>query len=341
MPSLAKKGDSSLARPDLSCLVDNHGRLITYLRLAITDRCNLRCRYCMPEGGVEPIGHDQTLSYEELERLVRVCLGLGLRKVRITGGEPFARKGCMDFLAHLKASYDIDLYLTTNGVETGRYLEQLKAIGLGGINLSLDTLDRQRFIEISRRDRLEQVLETLYRAIELEIPLKINSVVDDTTTDDEILGLAELARRNRLSLRFIEKMPFSGKSRPASGGSSSLIDRFALLFPELAERQMDGVATARQFSGGDFVGSLGIIEGRSRRFCSTCNKIRITPQGILKTCLYDSGVLDVRQLLRSDASDVDIAAAISACVNRRYLNGHLAENAQGAHAEPSMATIGG
>ncbi|MBE0582122.1 MAG: GTP 3',8-cyclase MoaA [Desulfofustis sp.] len=321
-------------------LIDNHGRSITYLRLAITDRCNLRCRYCMPEQGVAPIAHDQTLSYEELERLVAIFLSMGITKVRVTGGEPFVRRGCIDFLGRLKGQSGVKrLHVTTNGVETAAHLSRLQQMGIDGINLSLDTLDRQRFLAITRRDRLGQVLATLHGALAHGIKLKINSVVDEDTSDAEIVALADLARSNTLCLRFIEKMPFSGSfSRPAE---QALVDRLRRLFPGLAESRQSEISTARQFGLPGFLGSIGIIEGHSRRFCSTCNKLRVTPSGMLKTCLYDDGVLDLRELLRSGTSDATIAAAIRRCVGRRFTDGHETEKSQGLHNEPSMATIGG
>lgn len=323
-------------------MIDNHGRPITYLRLAITDRCNLRCSYCMPEAGIAPSDHREMLSYEELERLVRLFIPLGIEKVRITGGEPFARKGCISFMERLVREVGVSrLFLTTNGVETAKYLDRLHDIPLSGLNLSLDTLDRQRFIEITRRDQLDSVLATLHRSLELGIALKVNSVVTEQTEDSEILALGELARRYPLSLRFIEKMPFSGA--PESGGEpyGQLEKRLSSLFPGLEECRSDSVSTARLFNGPGFIGTLGMIEGKSRRFCATCNKIRVTPQGMLKTCLYDSGVLDLRSLMREGAEDQRIVAAIKQCLARRYVDGHQTENSRCQLGGTSMASIGG
>ena len=322
-------------------LVDNHGRSITYLRLAITDRCNLRCQYCMPEQGIKPLSHDQTLSYEELERLVSLFCGLGIDKVRITGGEPFARRGCIDFMQRLLEQTRIKLFLTTNGVETGRYLDRLKEMGLSGINLSLDTLDRQRFAEITRRDRLEQVLATLHGVLERDILLKVNSVVDENTRDEDIIRLGSLARNHSLSLRFIEKMPFSGDDEGVKFPENVLFSRVIRLFPGLQECRSDETSTARLFSVPGFTGTLGIIEGKSRKFCASCNKIRITPQGMLKACLYDNGVLDLRALLRSGVQDGEIIDAVRKCLNRRHGDGHETESVNCRSHEPSMASIGG
>jgi len=323
-------------------LIDNHGRVIDYLRLAITDRCNLRCSYCMPEEGVETVAHEDTLSYEELERLVRLFLDMGIEKVRITGGEPFVRRGCMDFLERLKNELNVRrLVITTNGVETWRYLERLRDLPITGINLSLDTLDQKRFQSITRRDRLNDVLKTLYGALEMNILLKVNSVVSSETSDTEILELGRLAEKNRLSLRFIEKMPFSGNQKRTEQVQYSLPKRLASLFPGLRPSQPMQVSTAREFSIPGFVGTLGVIEGSSRNFCSTCNRIRITPQGILKVCLYDSGVLDLKGLIRKGISDEALSSSIRGCLNKRFADGHQSESANGSSERPSMASIGG
>ena len=213
--SIARGGASPQSVPDRSSgLVDNHGRRINYLRVAITDRCNLRCRYCRPEKGVPFIPHQEILTFEELERLVAIFSGLGINKVRVTGGEPFSRKGCISFFSRLKQIEGVEhLHITTNGVKTARFLDELAGIGLDGINLSLDTLDQKRFWKITRRDYLSSVLKTLHGVLDRGIPLKINSVVLKDTSDEEMMRLAGLTQKAAISLRFIERMPFSGTQR--------------------------------------------------------------------------------------------------------------------------------
>lgn len=327
--------------PDIH-LVDNHSRQITYLRLSITDRCNLRCRYCRPEEGVPFIPHGEILSFEELERLTAIFCALGVDKVRVTGGEPFARKGCLPFLQKLKAMPGLRaLHITTNGVETGQYLDALAVLGISGINLSLDTLDQQRFLKITRRDNLEDVLRTLHSIIERRIPLKLNSVVLADTSDEEILSLAALARQHPITLRFIEKMPFSGITRPVKLVNGHLLQRLQRLFPTMEECSQNSPSTARIFSLPEYRGAIGIIQGYSRFFCSTCNKVRITPTGMLKTCLYDNGVLDLKKMLRAGADNGQIEAAILNCMQKRCINGHEAELLAKRGKEPSMASIGG
>ena len=310
-------------------LVDNHGRPITYLRLAITDRCNLRCRYCMPAEGVEFVPHGDILSFEELERLVRLLVALGIDKVRLTGGEPFVRHDCLPFMRRLRSIDGLrSLHVTTNGVETARHLDGLADLGINGINLSLDTLERQRFFEISRRDLLPQVLATLDGCLKRRLPLKINAVVQpNETTDAEILALAELPRRHPLSLRFIELMPFSGGQGRGHAPSSPLRERLQGLFPGLVPMLVASPSTARQFTLPGFAGTIGLIEGNSRRFCATCNKLRITPVGMLKTCLYDNGAVDLKAMLRGGAGDAEIMQAVVTAVHNRFVDGHATQAA--------------
>lgn len=322
-------------------LVDNHGRAITYLRLAITDRCNLRCRYCMPEHGVQFVPYKEILRYEEMVRLVRIFATLGISKLRITGGEPFARRDCVPFMQQLVQIEGItSLFVTTNGIVTASHLDDLKQMGISGVNLSLDTLDPQYFTNLTRHDLLDNVLATMHGCLEREIPLKINTVVFEETTDENILAVAGLAEKYPLTVRFIEKMPFSGGNGLKNGGIGKLRQRLAGLF-DLKEVASDQPTTARIYELVGFLGNIGIIEGHSRKFCATCNKLRITPQGVLKTCLYDNGVLDLKAMLRTDTDDHAIARAIIDSVGKRYVNGLEAEELSTRGDEPSMASIGG
>lgn len=328
--------------PNASRLVDNFGRKIKYLRLSITDRCNLRCKYCMSEDGVQFLDRDQILSYEELERLVTIVTALGVEKVRITGGEPFARKGCLEFLERLKMKHGVKgVFVTTNGVAVYPHLAELKRLGISGINLSMDTVDRDRFKEITRRDAFDNVLSVFHETLRLSIPLKVNTVIQRETSDKEIVDLAGLIKDKSVSLRFIELMPFSGKKQCEAIHQRSLEERLQGLFPGLTEISSNNIETARQFKVPGAVGTLGIIEGHSRKFCSSCNKIRITSQGILKTCLYDSGVLDLRNLLRNGSSNEEISSAIVRCVSKRHEDGHAADAINVCDDEESMARIGG
>lgn len=323
-------------------LLDNHGRKITYLRLGITDRCNLRCIYCMPEKGIDLLAHDEILTFEELSRLVAIFCRMGLTKVRLTGGEPFARLDCLSLIDHLKREVGVPhLHLTTNGVETHRHIRRLKQIGLSGLNVSLDTLSRSRFVELTRRDRLDQVLRTIDEAVRCGMHLKINSVITESTTDEEIRSLAGLAKQVPISVRFIEHMPFSGKAATSVMQEELLSTRINRLFPRLHAVLARGPSTARLYSMAGFRGTIGVIGGQTRCFCAQCNKVRVTPAGRLKTCLYGESAVDLKQMLRSGKDDGDIENAIRGAVQERHIDGKAAELNNGFKEQRSMASIGG
>jgi cyclic pyranopterin phosphate synthase len=296
----------------------------------------------MPEKGVKQLAHEEILTFEELERLVVMFCQMGITKVRITGGEPFVRLGCVSFLERLKVGIGVPyLHITTNGVRTYGYLEELKKIGLSGLNVSLDTLDRERFAALAKRDRLEQVKRTINEALRLHIPLKINSVVTTSTRDDYMLSLAALPNHLPVSVRFIEHMPFSGADGPGEKLSESLKSRLYRFFPDLYAVSVERFSTARLYKRPGLKGTLGIIEGESRKFCKECNKVRVTTAGLLKTCLYDDGVLDLKKLLREGMSDKEIKTEIRQAIIFRQQNGVAAEKMNGETKHPSMATIGG
>ena len=325
-------------------IYDNHNRPITYLRLAVTDRCNLRCFYCMPEEGIKYLPKNQVLTYEEMERVVRVLAGLGVNKVRITGGEPFVRAGLMDFM-HRLADIDglNDISLTTNGVLTTPHIADLANLGVRAVNLSLDTLDRERFRQITRRDELPAVLNTLDALLSAGIQTKINAVVMDGQNTQDIVPLVELTRSLPVDVRFIEEMPFNGEGShyPVLHWTHQrIIDEIRAHFPTLQKLPDPPFSTSANYQIPGHRGTIGIIAAFSRTFCGTCNRIRLTAQGTLKTCLYDNGVLDVRALLRSGASDDELTAAFLSAFAHRPFNGFEAEQNRSEVTE-SMATIGG
>ena len=328
-------------------LYDNHGRPINYLRLAVTDRCNLRCFYCMPAEGIPYLPKHQLLTYEEMERVVRVLAQMGITKVRITGGEPFVRKELMQFLRRLSAIPGIqELHLTTNGVLTGPHVAELKALGMASVNLSLDTLDRERFQQITRRDAFPQVIDCFHRLLEAGIPTKINTVVMQGQNTEDIIPLAELTRAHPVSVRFIEEMPFNGEGshHPVLVWTHrKIVEVLEGHYPTL-QRQSDAPdSTSYNYRIPGHQGTVGVIAAFSRTFCGTCNRIRLTAQGTLKTCLYDHGVLDVKQLLRSGASDATVEEAFLQAFARRAKDGFAAEQQRGDQeaATESMSTIGG
>ncbi|MDF1615467.1 GTP 3',8-cyclase MoaA [Desulfurivibrio dismutans] len=332
--------------PPAPTLTDNLGRTINYVRLAVTDRCNLNCRYCRPKGPCdEP--RRELLSYEELERLTRLLVEMGVSKVRITGGEPLVRHGMLDFMRRLQAIDGLhQLALTTNATLLGPRLADLRALNLAGLNISLDTLRPERFAAITGQNLFADVFAVIEEAIFTGIPVKINAVVQEGINTDELLDLARLAADRPIQVRFIEPMPFDGGNSFVAGNwnLARLEQHFREHLPDVREAPTAG-ATARVLQAAGFKGSIGLIGGYSRCFCATCNKIRITPQGMLKTCLYDDGVLDLKEVLRSGSSDRELAEMIRACLGRRHADGFAAAEQRKKKGLPgscaSMATIGG
>ncbi len=325
-------------------LIDNHGRAITYLRLAVTDRCNLRCFYCMPHEGINFLPKKQLLTFEEMLRLVRVFAELGINKIRITGGEPFVRKDLMAFLedlSHIKGINKISI--TTNGVLTEPYIKDLKRIGVSGINLSLDSLNRERFFEMTRRDELPNVLNTMERILEEEIPLKINAVVMAGKNEDDILELVELGRDKNIGVRFIEEMPFNGEGAKPEYFLSykHILDKITTKYPATFKVQDESNSTSYNYQIPGFLGTFGLIAAYSRTFCGTCNRVRLTPTGEFKTCLYDDGEFSLRDLIRTETSDEDLKEIIKAKLGTRAKDGFEAEKNRTRAVSESMTTIGG
>ena len=328
-------------------LFDNHGRTLDYLRLAVTDRCNLRCHYCMPEHGLDWLSRADLLTYEEMLRLCQVFVRLGIRKVRITGGEPFVRRDLLFFMKKLSKTEGLEsVSITTNGVGTAQFVPELKKIGIQSVNLSLDTLDRERFFKITRRDELPRVLETLDALLEHGFSTKINAVVMHGQNDEDILPLAGLAEKLPVSVRFIEEMPFNGGDHAVQGqlfwDHRRILETLKTRWPRLEKSPDPPFSTAANYEIPGFFGKIGIIAAWTRTFCGSCNRIRMTPQGVLKTCLYDNGVLQVRDILRSGASDEELAEKLLFAFQKRPKNGWEAEKSrENAPILESMAMIGG
>ena len=328
-------------------LYDNHGRKINYLRLAVTDRCNLRCFYCMPEEGIEFVRRQDLLSYEEMERIVRVFAGLGINKLRLTGGEPFVRKGLMDFLWKLSAIDGLDdLHLTTNGTLTAKLVPDLKALGISSVNLSIDSLDADRFKAITRRDSYDQVMETFHQLLEHGVHTKLNTVVMHGRNIEDITSIIELTKDRAISVRFLEEMPFNGtgkKTVTQVWTQVDILNHIKETYPGLIKLQDPPHSTSQNYQVPGYKGSVGIIASYSRLFCGTCNRIRITPTGTLKTCLYDNGVFNIKNMLRAGANDEDIQNTLIEALGNRAKDGFEAEGRRPLNNDisESMATIGG
>lgn len=303
-------------------MIDQFGREINYARISVTDRCNLRCRYCMPEGGVKKLPQAEILTLEEILRVAEIFARLGIRKIRLTGGEPLLRKNLPSLIRALKNLSGIELVtLTTNGVLLKSKVRELIAAGLDGVNLSLDTFDEKIFTELTRRKFLAQVLDGLQTLLAERLKVKLNCVPLRGVNDSEVVRLASLAKDKPLAVRFIELMPIgcAQSSRlqglPTAELIATLENHFGELMPVRAATSLQG--PARYFKPKDFVGQLGFIDALEHKFCSSCNRVRLTAEGFLKTCLaFDTG-LDVKALLRAGDDDEKIFAAIRETIRRK------------------------
>lgn len=323
---------------------DSFGREIDYMRISVTDRCNLRCVYCMPEEGVTPINHSQVLSYEEILRIARLASELGIRKIRLTGGEPLVRKGIEGLVRDIRALPGIDsMTITTNAVLLPEKLDALIDAGLSGINISLDTLIADKFEKITRREGFEKVVEAIDLCVNKGINTKVNCVAMMGVNDDEFVNMAMLAKDRDMCVRFIEYMPI-GKNDFEKAVSMDEIK--SMLTAELGglvpDKNPHGSGPALYFKPSGFKGSVGFISAMSNCFCENCNRIRLTAEGYLKLCLqYDIGE-SLREPLRMGKSDDEIKRIISEAVlhkpKRHQFNNYKdAENVD----ENVMSRIGG
>ncbi len=291
---------------------DGYSRVIDYLRVSVTDRCNLRCIYCMPAEGVGLVGHADILTFEEIIAVVAAGAELGIRKVRLTGGEPLVRLGLSDLVRSLSRLDGIDdVSLSTNGMLLMEYAAELKAAGLTRVNISLDSLQPERFRRITRHGDLAKVLAGIEAAQDAGlVPIKINTVVMRGVNDEEVKDLAALARNRRWSIRFIEKMPLAGHQwgYVSSAEVRRQLDSLGPLVPELTEPR-NGPARCYRYSGAE--GSIGFISPMSEPFCTTCNRLRLTSTGMLRPCLLsDVGAVDLKAALRAGANTAAIQALL-------------------------------
>jgi GTP 3',8-cyclase len=326
-------------------LVDGWGREIKSVRISVTDKCNFRCRYCMPAEGLEWLGRDELLTFEEMTRVVGVLAGMGVEEVRLTGGEPLARRD-LPVLVGMLSEIDgvTDLSLTTNGVLLDRFAAPLVEAGLERLNVSLDSLSHVRFAEITRRDALDRVLaglEEAERHPQLR-PIKVNCVAIRGFTEEEVPALAELARRKPYVVRFIEFMPLDADERwdaddVLTGGEiRALIEEH---WP-LVEIPAKPSSTARRFRFADGAGEIGFVNPVSEPFCSSCDRIRLTADGQLRTCLFSRREWDLKTPLRDGATDEHVVELIRWAVRHKELK-HRINDDGFVRASRSMSQIGG
>lgn len=319
---------------------DSFGRDIDYMRVSVTDRCNLRCKYCMPHD-LPGIPHEEILRYEEILRVCGAAARLGISNIRVTGGEPLVRRGCVDFIRRLKTVPGIRrVTMTTNGVLLGSSLGVLADAGIDGTNISLDTLDPEKYRELTGFDAFSAVWDSILRALEYPFPVKLNCVALKGVNDGEYPAFAALAERYPLDIRFIETMPIGlgKKFEPVTGGEILL--RLREIYPDLRESlEKKGRGPARYYKSEKMRGSIGVIDAVSHNFCKSCNRLRLTGEGFLKLCLYHRGGVDLRTILRSGASDGELLAAMESAVLQKPEK-HGFDNAQTPEAR-GMSGIGG
>lgn len=323
-------------------LLDPHGRTINYLRLSVTDRCNLRCTYCMPVSGVELIPHGEVLSYEKLLRVAEAAVASGIEKIRITGGEPLVRKGLAPFLARLSHLSGLrELVLTSNGILLAEQAAELKAAGVQRLNISLDSLRPATFAAITRGGDLSRVWAGIAAAENLGLPIKLNMVVMRGINDDELLDFAALTRQRALTVRFIEQMPTVVGAPDASGivSGSEILARLGQAFAlePLGRSERCGPAQTFQIAGA--VGSLGLITPISGHFCCTCNRLRVSAAGVARSCLFGSESVDLKAALQSESAAI-LEKTLRQLVARKPARHHL-QSVEQAPAYFAMAGIGG
>jgi len=328
-------------------LLDSYGRRIKSMRISITDKCNFRCIYCMPAEGLPWLTKAAILSYEEIERIARIAVSIGIEQIRLTGGEPLVRRDVPELIRQLRAIEGLrSLSLTTNGILLQQLAGALAAAGLNRINVSLDSLVREKFAQLTRRDQLGRVLQGLeelekYPSIH---PIKINAGAMRGYSEEEVLDFARLARRKAYVIRWIEFMPLEAdqlwrKEDILSGAELKAIIE-AAYGPLLPITNGDPSETARRYTFSDGIGEIGFINPVSEPFCATCDRIRMTADGQLRTCLFATEETDLRAVVRSGAADEDIAATIRRAVLNKELKHYIGDK-RFKRANRSMSMIGG
>jgi len=307
--------------PFSAFLTDSFGREHTYLRISLTEKCNLRCQYCMPEDGVPLTEPSKLLSANEIVKVAKLFVDEGVTKIRLTGGEPLVRRDIVEICERLSALGELkELAMTTNGIVLSKRLESLKKAGLTHLNISLDTLISQKFEFISRRKGWNHVMNGIEKALELDYsPVKINCVVMNGLNDDEICDFVRLTENKNIEIRFIEYMPFDGNKWNYEKFISyrEMLDKIQKEFSILEKLQDHPNDTSKSFRVPGFVGSIGFITSMSEHFCGTCNRLRITADGNLKVCLFGDSEVSLRDAIRNGSSDESLLEIIGAAVNRK------------------------
>lgn len=321
---------------------DNRGRRIDYLRISVTDRCNLRCRYCMPEEGTELFSHDEMLSLEELVRVCRCAAKLGISRIKLTGGEPLVRKNVVWLAGQLRDIPGIeDITMTSNGILLAEMAADLKRAGISCVNVSLDTLDAKRFAMITRRDSYEAVMRGIRSAKEAGLEVKINCAVMEDFQEPDVLDFAEFSIHNGIPVRFIEMMPIGQGRSFTALDNDRLLEVLKRCYQDVVpvEKQM-GNGPAVYYAFADGKGCVGFISAVHHRFCGQCNRVRLTSDGYLKLCLAHEDGVNLRDVIRSGAGDGQLKAVMAESIGRKP-EGHLFGSGKREETCINMNRIGG
>ncbi|MEA1785343.1 GTP 3',8-cyclase MoaA [Arenibacter sp. GZD96] len=326
-------------------LIDNHNRIINYLRLAVTDRCNLRCNYCMPSEGIDFVKNNKLFTIAELCRLSEILVSQGIDKIRITGGEPFVRKDLMKLLRHLSLLKDLkDISITTNATLIGAHIDELKALGIRNINVSLDAINRDTFERITRRNQYDTVHNNLIRLISEGFNVRINFIVLQNQNIQDIIPILELMKHYPVSVRFLEEMPFNGGSKKFNTihwDYKRILEHIASAFPEIEKLESPKTSTSINYKIEGHRSTFGLIPSFSRTFCGSCNRLRISATGDVITCLYGKPTSNLRSILRGGDSESNIKNAILKAVGSRAKTGFEAQENYENVFNNSMTSIGG
>ncbi|MBL4745886.1 MAG: GTP 3',8-cyclase MoaA [Flavobacteriaceae bacterium] len=327
-------------------LLDKFGRKISYLRLAVTDRCNFRCQYCMPSEGIQIVERSDLLTFKEMYRITRVLSELGVNKVRLTGGEPFVRKDFISFLESLSYNKRLDqINITTNGALIGKHIARLENMKINAVNLSIDSLKEEKFNAIVRRKSFQSVRKVLDDLVQSTLRLKLNIVILSGVNTDEILDFVALTKDRNIAVRFIEEMPFNGKGLRQTNelwDYHKIYHHISNHFHEIEKINDGKSSTSHNFRVKGNTGTFGIIPAFTRTICGDCNRIRITATGLFKNCLFDQGVFNIRDFIREGASDKELKQLFINTVHHKPKNGFVAEKMRGNNSiSESMSTIGG
>lgn len=326
-------------------LVDNHNRTINYLRLAVTDRCNLRCNYCMPSEGISFAENEKLFTIDELCRLSTILVHQGIDKIRITGGEPFVRKDLMVLLRNLTTLDGLnDISITTNATLIRPYIDELKELGITNVNVSLDAINKETFERITRRNQYDIVYNNLIRLISEGFNVRINFIALENQNIQDIIPILEVMKHYKVSVRFLEEMPFNGGSKKfttINWNYKKILSHIQSHFSEIEELESPVTSTSINYKIKGHAGTFGLIPSFSRTFCGTCNRLRISATGDIITCLYGKPTANLRTIMRRDDANGAIENEILKAIGSRAKTGFEAQERHVGVFENSMTSIGG